>query len=590
MSVTINKPAGYRILELGGGANKNPVTDVNVDCRPGPGVDFPADFTEPLPIKSDEWDSVLCFFCIEHLPYPKLPLFLSEIFRVLKPGKMAVLSCPNTEAQLKWIQEHPEGWDGNDFFTSASCKLFGDQQHSAREGEANYSADSHKSYLSPSIVMDLFTQTGFVNVMVQPYGERATDLLIQASKPAGSVEATPAPVEAPIVVEGGKWELESVPREELYGRHYFDGGTRYGGYPAPGYRDFPCHEITARHILNRKPSSVLELGCGRGYVLKRLQDAGIEARGIDISKHCFLTRTAEKVSIADLCEIPWPQATLREMPMYDLCFSIGFLDHIPEDRLPAVITEMERTCQRGLHGIDCGPPNFDRTRCTIKPIEWWREKLPKTHEVYQQHELEQGELPPDYLMGDGKVKLNIGSFTTMFHHGWENIDVHNLGDFATAHKYKYRMLDVRSGLPHATSSVDLIFSSHMLEHLDYVEGMRFLKDCRRVIKGNGVMRILVPDAAKLMEMCRDGELGQFDELNDGCANSPTATGKIWALLHEGHRSSYDAETLCGMLREAGFIAMQTHFRTCLSEVGYQILRETVELLADISLIVEATPN
>lgn len=608
MSITINAPPGYKVLELGGGANRNPATTCNVDSRHVPGVDFTADFTQPLPIKSEEWDSVLSFFCLEHLPYPKIPQFLSEIHRVLKPGKMAVLACPNTEAQLRWTLEHPEGWDGNNLFESASCKLFGDQRHSEREGEANYGADSHKAYLSPAIVMDLFRDAGFVNVVIQPYGERHTDMLIQATKPGEDTSAVVEPVPATPAVEE-KWRLADVPREQLYDRHYFDGGTKYGGYAPPGYRDFPCHETTARHILNRKPESVLELGCGRGYVLKRLLDAGVEGKGLDVSKHCYLTRVCQGVYIHDICNVPWPV----DDKSIDLCFSIGLLDHIPEEYLPAVIAEMERTCWRGLHGIDCGPPNFDRTRCTIKPIEWWREKLPKNHEVRMQHELEQGELPPDYLLGDGKVKLNIGSFTTMFHHGWDNIDVHNLGDFAAQNKYRYRMLDVRGGLPYATSSVDLIYSCHMLEHLDYAEGLRFLRDCRRVIKGNGAMRIIVPDTA-LLTACYHNHLcditgnhsdfgtavlSDFDELNNGCADSPTAAGKLWALLAEGHKSFYDAETLCNLLKEAGFNSAQAEFRQHAKSNApmfdewvrtEQILAETLDMLPAISLYVDAVPS
>ncbi len=293
---------------------------------------------------------------------------------------------------------------------------------------------------------------------------------------------------------------------------------------------------------------------------------------------------------------------------FDLCFSIGFLDHIPEEYLPTLFTGMER-CERGLHGIDCSGPNFDRTRCTIKPIEWWRERLPKGHEVFHQQELESGELPPDYIRGDGKVKLNIGSFTTMFHHGWENIDVHNLVDFANQNKYKYRMLDVRQGLPHGTGTVDMIFACHMLEHLDYAEGLRFLRDCRRVIKGNGAMRIIVPDAKLLNEYYSCDEqvdfdhqvyrnrLDNFNELNDGCANSITKAGKLWALLHEGHHSCYDAEMLCSLLRDAGFEPLPTEFRLpglrnhdVANPNQVQMVNESLDMLPDISLFVDAVPN
>lgn len=182
MTIIINAPPGYRVLELGGGANRHQATTCNVDCRPGPGVDLSTDFNAPLPIASEEWDAVLSFFALEHVAYPKVPLFLSEIFRILKAGRKAVIVCPNTEAQLRWILQHPDGWDGNGLFESASCLLFGDQRHSEREGETNYIADSHKAYLSPTVVARLFSAAGFQNILIQPYGERATDLLVEAEK------------------------------------------------------------------------------------------------------------------------------------------------------------------------------------------------------------------------------------------------------------------------------------------------------------------------------------------------------------------------------------------------------------------------
>ncbi len=60
--------------------------------------------------------------------------------------------------------------------------------------------------------------------------------------------------------------------------------------------------------------------------------------------------------------------------------------------------------------------------------------------------------------------------------------------------------DLRDGVPFEDNSLDIIFTSHFLEHLTEADGLNFLKDCHRALKPGGLMRVLVPDldfAAKL---------------------------------------------------------------------------------------------
>ena len=131
MTITLNTIPGGKYLELGGGSN--PMIHPNVDVRPcydaqgKPTVDFTADFNELLPIQSSEWDGIFSRFAIEHVSWRKIPQFLTEVFRTLKPGGKFVCITANTEAQLQWIKDHPQGWDDRDSFDSYSSILFGDQ-------------------------------------------------------------------------------------------------------------------------------------------------------------------------------------------------------------------------------------------------------------------------------------------------------------------------------------------------------------------------------------------------------------------------------------------------------------------------------
>jgi SAM-dependent methyltransferase len=59
--------------------------------------------------------------------------------------------------------------------------------------------------------------------------------------------------------------------------------------------------------------------------------------------------------------------------------------------------------------------------------------------------------------------------------------------------------DLTSQLNHANESVDVIFTEHVLEHLNLTDGILFLKESYRVLKPTGVIRTVAPFADKLVQ-------------------------------------------------------------------------------------------
>lgn len=193
MTIAINRlNANDCYLEIGAG--EHPTVhprclggpDVATDCRPCCNeagqqvIDFQLDVEQvPWPVRDSEFDGLVAVFCLEHVSYVKISAVLKECLRVIKPGCKAVFALPNTDAQLRWIQTHPEGWDGKPAFESMSEVLFGTQGEQTAAG--------HQSYWNPAIVERLFTEAGFAQVKAFPYGERATDLVIEAHRPANPV-------------------------------------------------------------------------------------------------------------------------------------------------------------------------------------------------------------------------------------------------------------------------------------------------------------------------------------------------------------------------------------------------------------------
>ncbi len=136
------------------------------------------------------------------------------------------------------------------------------------------------------------------------------------------------------------------------------------------------------------------------------------------------------------------------------------------------------------------------------------------------------------------LRLHLGS-GRVNKEGWVNIDL-----LAARADVAW---DLETGVPFASDSVDAIFHEHMLEHLDLHAGFAFARECLRVLKPGGVLRVAVPDAGALLR----SYAGTGDP---GWARSQaTPMLAVDALFYEhDHRAMYDGETLVLLLRAAGF--------------------------------------
>lgn len=132
------------------------------------------------------------------------------------------------------------------------------------------------------------------------------------------------------------------------------------------------------------------------------------------------------------------------------------------------------------------------------------------------------------------IQLHLGCG---FNHldDWVNIDL--VG--ASADIY----WDLRKGIPFASASAAAIFHEHLLEHLPYRVGFRFTKECYRVLRPEGILRVVVPSATLAMERYGQGEQGEHP--TPMLAFSSIMTGF-------GHAAMYDAKSLIALCRAAGF--------------------------------------
>ena len=99
--------------------------------------------------------------------------------------------------------------------------------------------------------------------------------------------------------------------------------------------------------------------------------------------------------------------------------------------------------------------------------------------------------------------LNIGC-GKHFHPAWENIDVYPVST-------QVKAWNLRKGLPYPDNSFDVCYHSHVLEHLKPHNGECFIKECLRVLKPDGILRIAVPDLEAIVR----GYLRTLEEVEAG---------------------------------------------------------------------------
>ncbi|MGH9346649.1 MAG: class I SAM-dependent methyltransferase [Vicinamibacterales bacterium] len=125
--------------------------------------------------------------------------------------------------------------------------------------------------------------------------------------------------------------------------------------------------------------------------------------------------------------------------------------------------------------------------------------------------------------------------------------------------------DVRRGLGLAPGSAAVVFSSHLIEHLHRSEALALLRDAHRVLRPGGVCRVVTPDLGCLVDayvIARPREAGAADRLQDALLLHPVEPPRAGALLgwyrrataFDQHKWVYDGDSLCALLREAGFSA------------------------------------
>ncbi len=141
------------------------------------------------------------------------------------------------------------------------------------------------------------------------------------------------------------------------------------------------------------------------------------------------------------------------------------------------------------------------------------------------------------------VKLHIGCGENVYR-GWVNIDREALRGVDY-------VLDVRRGLPF--EEVCAIYAEHFLEHLSLDHGLLFLRECRRVLSPEGVLRVSTPNLDWVFQThYRAGQWGSEEDATADCVRMNRAFHG-W-----GHQFLYNRQMLTSVLKASGFPRISFH--------------------------------
>lgn len=119
--------------------------------------------------------------------------------------------------------------------------------------------------------------------------------------------------------------------------------------------------------------------------------------------------------------------------------------------------------------------------------------------------------------------------------------------------------DLTKRFPWGDESVDIVYSSHTLEHFTRAEGRSFLSESHRVLRKKGIIRIVVPCLQRIVEEYTTGKV-RADEFVEKLGvlygnNRNKIKNTLAHFIQFPHKCMYDTPTLLMILEEIGFNAI-----------------------------------
>ena len=167
----------------------------------------------------------------------------------------------------------------------------------------------------------------------------------------------------------------------VFDRDYFENGV---ATKKSNYEDYSWQRLgsqfqrTARHIVDLfKPERTLDVGCAKGFLVKALDELGVDAYGIDPSVYAVSNAhpdVGDKINLDSAQSIPYPDNTFDVVTCFDV------MEHVPLKEVTKTLKELLRVSKEWViirvmtHEVE---GDLDSSHETIRDREWWTERIEK---------------------------------------------------------------------------------------------------------------------------------------------------------------------------------------------------------------------
>jgi len=124
--------------------------------------------------------------------------------------------------------------------------------------------------------------------------------------------------------------------DEAYFQDGTQRGTAYVNYKENAHDSKTFHELALAIQEVFQPRRVLDVGCATGVIVRRLNEIGCEAHGIDVSEWAVRNAEHPNVKLASADTLPYPDSH------FDLIISCHSMEHLPDEVFHRSLQEIVR--------------------------------------------------------------------------------------------------------------------------------------------------------------------------------------------------------------------------------------------------------
>lgn len=191
-------------------------------------------------------------------------------------------------------------------------------------------------------------------------------------------------------MKAGEFQVDDYDESYYFGARVFKAGTEFRVYH-PTRGDWEGWNVIRRLILTTlKPETLMDAGCGRGFFLQKMLQAGVKAEGIDTSRAAFETcapGVKERFKVGTFQDLGHRR--------FDVVTAFDVMEHVFEEDLDTVVATLKKCTGKFLVFNICAAPDDEKPHTiakgkavpeglewlavsghvTIRHRSWWKAKL-----------------------------------------------------------------------------------------------------------------------------------------------------------------------------------------------------------------------